>query len=441
MEHRRRGDSPDNLLNTRLLSRTMFAFLEEVKKEILPDTEIQTEIDSFCDRLRSLLRHADLDATVMIGGSVGKGTFLRGNFDVDIFVRFSSRYESAALADLLAKALAPLHPIRMHGSRDYFQIQEQFLFEIVPVLAISSYKHAKNVTDMSPLHVEYVRSALKDHPQLADEIRLAKQFCKSIGVYGAESYIKGFSGHVLDLLIIHYGSFVNLLAAAEKWNERQVIDPSLLLDNPEKELNPAKRVSPLILVDPLQPDRNAAAALSKEQYVVFKKEAAAFLHHPLPSFFVVKHLDQQYLQERKATLGKQALLVVITVQPHLEKNDVAGAKVLKAFEFFRKQIKKDFSMLDANWEFQSDRAVLFAAVTKEELSEYEERQGPPLTSKKNYQEFLSKHHHQRVFVKNKRVYALVKRDARTFREIVKKTCSDPYFSERVKKIISIIYIE
>jgi tRNA nucleotidyltransferase (CCA-adding enzyme) len=241
------------------------------------------EVDSTIKKINSVLKNARCVA----GGSLAKKTNLRNDFDIDLFARFDYSLRKKDLSNLLEKALKKVFKKveRVHGSRDYFQVKNKITFEIVPVLNIKSYKKAENVTDMSPFHVEYVNKKLNS--KLRNEIRLAKQFCKSIRVYGAESYIQGFSGHVLDLLILYYGSFVQLLEQASVWGNRVIIDVDKKLKDPMKELNESKTVSPLIVVDPIQPDRNAAAALSQEKFELFKKKSREFLQKPSEKYFKI----------------------------------------------------------------------------------------------------------------------------------------------------------
>ena len=42
-------------------------------------------------------------------------------------------------------------------------------------------------------------------------IRIAKAFCHANNSYGAESYINGFSGYALELLVYYYGSFLKFI--------------------------------------------------------------------------------------------------------------------------------------------------------------------------------------------------------------------------------------
>ena len=52
------------------------------------------------------------------------------------------------LSALLARLLEPWKPERIHGSRDYFQIRNELVFEVVPVLKVEHPSQAVNVTDI-----------------------------------------------------------------------------------------------------------------------------------------------------------------------------------------------------------------------------------------------------------------------------------------------------
>ena len=179
---------------------------QEVLKKIKPtpseENEVEKKVKKFLDKLNSKL----IEAKAIIGGSFAKETWLRGNHDVDIFVLFDDDKDcSDILERILTKCFGKV--TRVHGSRDYFNITKYDLnFEIVPVFKIDKCKEARNITDVSPLHVKWVRSRLTE--ELADDIRIAKQFFKAQGIYGAETYIKGFSGYVVEILTIDRKSVV-----------------------------------------------------------------------------------------------------------------------------------------------------------------------------------------------------------------------------------------
>ncbi|HDM43628.1 MAG TPA: hypothetical protein ENG02_00340, partial [Candidatus Woesearchaeota archaeon] len=186
----------------------------------------------FIDRLNKSCK--GLDVKIVAGGSFAKGTWLRGARDIDIYVCFDYpkyREKSDNLSDLLEKCVkrAFRNYERLHGSRDYFRVKhDDLVFEVIPILAIRNVDEAVNITDVSLFHVRWVKSRIKRDKKLADQIRLVKLFCKANGVYGAESYIRGFSGYACEILTIQSGSFLDLLRNAKNWlgKKKILLDPA-----------------------------------------------------------------------------------------------------------------------------------------------------------------------------------------------------------------------
>src|SRR3989344_7440492 len=271
--------------------------LNEVLEEIQPDEKYQKDISLRLNSIIEKINRNQKNIKAILGGSGAKGTWLK-TFDADIFVLFNySKYndKSDKLSDALEKILRNKFRkiIRLHGSRDYFQIKENnFTFEIVPILEIKKASQAKNITDVSPLHSNWVRK----HKNLVNDMKLTKQFCQAQNVYGAESYIRGFSGYVCEILTVHYGSFPNLMKNAAKWSDKEVVDVQKYYRGKDvfKIVNTSKLMSPLVVIDPVQKDRNAAAALGNEKFEAFKKAAGGFLKNPSKAFFVKKELSPQF---------------------------------------------------------------------------------------------------------------------------------------------------
>jgi len=403
---------------------------EEVIKEIKPEKQEFKQVDETIRKINVLLKKNNIKAECIAGGSYAKGTILKNDFDIDLFVRFDYAYKDKDISGLLGKAIKPLGPELVHGSRDYYQLRvDGLLFEIVPVLRISDYKKAVNVTDMSPLHVDYVKKHMIKKPWLGDEIRLAKQFCKAARVYGAESYIRGFSGHVLDLLIIYYGGFKNLLMQASVWGSRVIIDPEAHLSNPLEQLNKSKVLSPIIIVDPIQPDRNAAAAVSREKFELFKQKAKEFLEEPSKEFFEVKRISVKGLKNK----AKNDWLIILRAKPLRGKEDVIGAKVMKCFEHIERHLRRnEFCILECGWEFDPEESLLYYIIRKEKLSDKIIIKGPPIRVRKNARMFRSKH--KEVFEKKGRLYAKEKRKYNTPKELLKDLIKEEYIKQRVRKM-------
>jgi len=395
----------------------MKKLLSEAIQDIKPDKVYEKEILGRANNIINKINKGLKNAKSVLGGSGAKGTWLK-TFDADIFVKFNYKKfkdKSDQLSNILEKFLKKHFKItRLHGSRDYFQIKEgKFTFEIVPILEIKKAEQAKNITDVSPLHSEFV----KKHKKLTNEIRLTKQFFKAAKVYGAESYIRGFSGYVCEILTVYYGSFLKLLKAASRWKEKTVIDVKNYYKNKNvfTEINKSKLTSPLIVIDPVQKDRNAAAALDHEKFEITKHRAIEFLKKPSKEFFEIKILREEDIMEKFSKKN----LIFLKASPLRKKEDVAGAKMLKAFHFIESRLlTNDFEIIESDMLWHKGRDPLFYYVIKKsKLSNNIEVLGPPIKISKHAAAFKKKH--KKTFVKGNRLFAIEKRKFTNAKILVK----------------------
>ncbi len=397
--------------------------VSKVLKEVLGNLKPQgpsKEITDTLKQLNGLIKRSDLKAKAVIGGSYAKGTNLPGDHDVDIFVKFSMAYVEKDLSALLEKVLIPFKPLRVHGSRDYFQLKKGAVnYEFIPVLDIKSQNQVQNVTDCSTLHTVWFKKKGKG---LQDQVRLAKLFCKAQGVYGAESHIKGFSGHVLDILIVHFGSFEKLLKAAQKWKVKTVIDQGNVHKGKALfNLNKSKTLGPLVVIDPIQRDRNASSGVSEEKFHRFIDAAKAFSKKPSSAFFVPEELDL-------ATLKKKfPALLVVKLKPHEGKDDVVGSKVLKVFEDLRDALK-DFSLIESGWEFE-DPSILWYGLARTKRDTELLIQGPPIDIVQHADAF--KKAHKGAFVKDGRLFAKEKQELIDALDVAKVALKHPHLKEKM----------
>ncbi|MEK6923117.1 MAG: CCA tRNA nucleotidyltransferase [Nanoarchaeota archaeon] len=322
----------------------------KAKEFISPSKEEEKKIYNIVSEVlqdvsKSLKKH-NIRAKILIGGSVGKHTWLSGTSDIDFFIAFnyiSYKDKSAELADYAEKVLLKYKPTRLKGSRDYFSAKYKgFDLEFVPVLEINDIGKALNITDASPLHVYYVADKIAENKNLAAEIRLAKQFFKSADAYGAESYISGFSGYVIEILILHYKSFDKLIKAASKWKHRGIIDIEKHHKNAVKSLNTAKLDSPLIVVDPIDYYRNAAAALRNRRFANIITHSKSYLKKPSLRFFEVKHFSPSKLKRENT--------IILSTKPIKKTRAVAGDVIVSKFNKIRRAfLEHDFDLNSADW--------------------------------------------------------------------------------------------
>jgi len=412
-------------------SHGMKTMLSEVIKEIVPDQRYEDEILKKASDIIKKINSRLKDAKAALGGSGAKCTWLK-TFDADIFVKFSYnkfKDKSAKISDVLEVFLKKHYKIRrLHGSRDYFQIKDgKFTFEIVPILDIKKAEQAKNITDVSPLHSDFV---LK-HKHLKDEIRLTKQFFKAARVYGAESHIMGFSGYVCEILTIYYGSFFSLIKAIPRWKNKEIIDIKSYYKgkNIFSEINKSKLNSPIIVIDPVQKDRNAAAALDYDKFEIAKHKAREFMKKPSNEFFEVKNLTEHDIKKK---FGSN--IVILKAAPLKKKTDVAGAKMLKAFHYMENElIRHGFRILESDMLWHASDSLFYYALQNNKLPEMAEIIGPPVKNEKHALAFKKKH--KKTFVRGKRLFAAEKRKFADAKILIKELTKTSNVGDNLKSII------
>lgn len=306
-------------------------------------------------RLNESIRQLGVKAVVSVCGSYAKGTFLRGSHDIDFFIRFNSESDTVLLRDVVLSVFPNADAVK--GSRDYFKVFfDGFTLEFIPVLLIDKPMLALNSMDASFFHVGYVNSRIND--SLRSEVLLLKQFLKAAGVYGAESYIRGFSGYIVELLIIHFKGFINFLKFLDSNPIDLFIDDEKFYDSPSKAFSALRidsNLTPVVIVDPMMPTRNAAAGLSRDSFSKFILQARLFLKKPSKSFFVVKERSVDSLVNLSRERGHSLYTHKFVVSGNI---DVFFSKLGKALGKVADVLNRDgFTVFDFG--FIPDGTVFF----------------------------------------------------------------------------------
>jgi tRNA nucleotidyltransferase (CCA-adding enzyme) len=407
--------------------------MKEILTKIKPNQKERQKFNKVSEVFLKKLNSKLKDAKGIIGGSGAKGTWIANSHDIDIFVTFDYLKfsdKSAELAEILLPMLKKAFPqqnfARVHGSRDYFQTTFQKMgFEIIPILKIAKSEQAINITDVSPLHANWVNQNCKG---IKDEIILAKQFCRANKIYGAESYLGGFSGYVLEILISRYKSFENLLTASLSWGIKTTIDVAKHYprNNIMYELNQSKLQSPLIVIDPVDKNRNAAAALTLEKFMIFKNKAKEYLHAPGPSFFFKKQVSFASLKKEN-----KHNLIFVPVAPFSGKEDIVGVKLVKAYEFMKDKLSV-FKLNDSGWEWEGSNAFFYFYVEKLLLPDKIIHSGPPLTMEEHVKQF--KKRYKKTYEEHGRIMVKLPNPFPKLEPFVKNLTRDKYLKDKVKTI-------
>lgn len=329
----------------------------------------------------------------------------KDSYDIDIFIRFDEKYKKENISELTGKLFNEIKNISIiHGSRDYFQIKssQNFFIEVIPVIKVNNPKKAENITDLSYSHVKYINKKIKN-PKILDEIKIAKAFCYAAKTYGAESYINGFSGYSLELLIYYYKSFLNFIKAIARHNQGKIIidiekyyknKNDVLLD-----MNSSKLGSPIILIDPTYKQRNALAALSEETFKRFRQASKKFLKNPSIKDFEMKKIDLEKI--KKEALNKKNEFILLGLKTQKPAGAVAGSKLLKFYNHLENEIKRFYEIKNKGFDYNQGNCAecFFSARKKKEII----IEGPFIKDKNNIKKF--KKLHKKTFYKSNKIYA------------------------------------
>ncbi len=253
-----------------------------VRERVVP-TEAEREslramIDDLLARTEDAVADLPVDAEVRLVGSTARDTWLAGDRDVDVFVCFPT---DVSREDLESYGLEVGHAVLPGGHEEYAEHPyvvgeyDGYQVDLVPCFAVESASEIRSAVDRTPFHTDYVEAHLDG--DLADDVRLTKQFLTGVGVYGSDLRTRGFSGYLVELLVLEHGGFRPLLEAAADWHPPVTLDPA---DHGQEHFD-----DPLVVVDPTDPGRNVAAVCSPENVARLQHYARDLLESPREELF------------------------------------------------------------------------------------------------------------------------------------------------------------
>jgi len=336
-----------------------------------------------------------LGVGVEVGGSVAKDTWLSGDVDLDVFMVFPKdfgreRLEGAALG--VAEAAVEGWPwVKRFAEHPYLEaIVDGVRVNIVPCYRVRRGEWV-SAADRSPFHTEYVRGRLGQR-DLRGEIRLLKRFMKGTGVYGAEIRVGGFSGYLCEVLTLNYGSFVETLESASGWQRGEVVDVEGFYGG---KLEEARVLfdSPLIVVDPVDRNRNAAAAVSEEKAAEFVMACRSFLEEPREALFFPPDVKPLSVNELKDALKRRGTETVFLTFVGVDAvPDVLWGQLYKSLRSIKRLMKQyGFGVVrGAVWSDEKTFNVLLIEFETSVLSRIRKHTGPQAFSS-SVDRFLESH--------------------------------------------------
>ncbi|MEM2205774.1 MAG: CCA tRNA nucleotidyltransferase [Sulfolobales archaeon] len=383
------------------MSSTNFkAICDEVLNDILPTPE-ETEralnlfkvVSSY---LEPILKDLGYPYRISLEGSVSKDTHLRNDTDLDVFILI--RYEGMnkewleVLVDRIYEALQRFKPKKLYASHPYIRFREGGVeVDVVPAYMAYDISEIKTAVDRTVFHTQFVKSRLSK--DMLNEVRLLKKFFKGIEVYGAEIKTEGFSGYLTELLIIHYGSFIDAIKGIANWKLPQVIDILKTYEDFKDYLR-AYGWKPLIFPDPVDVKRNAAAALSVKSFSTAVLASKAFLEKPSTKYFYPKVVvDPWDKVEGMVNSRRTAIVGYLVIYEEGVSPDVIWGELKRCLRRGRSVLKQfEFEVVDSSvWCDEVSKAVLIYEVMPNELPPYTLHLGPKSFKAEGVSRFLNKY--------------------------------------------------
>ncbi len=352
--------------------------IEKAKKLSIPTQKEEEKMKKISEQLMSLVKKEVTKypqvISVELGGSYAKGTWLE-KMDFDIFVKFKKETDEKQFEEIGKKiglgALKKYSPFTRYSDHPYVEANvNNIRVNVVPCYDVEKGQW-KSAADRSSFHTRFILESMDK--QKKNEVRLLKKFLKGTEIYGAEIAKEGFGGYVSEVLVHYYGTFMGVIEAAANFSQGQVIG------NPTKKFESA-----LVLIDPIDSNRNLGTAISTQNVGKFILAARAFLKKPSLVFFTGKKTSPNPKNLRNVLVVKFNYKWrspdIIWGQVKRGTTSLAGQLELAGFQVLRKGAVTDE---------KSEAAMLFLLKSMN-IEKFLIKNGPDVFRKQDSESFVAK---------------------------------------------------
>ncbi len=308
------------------------------------------------------------------GGSYAKGTWLDREADIDIFIKFKKSTSEKEFENITKEigfaSMKNFKPYVRYSEHPYVEaVIKKTKINVVPCYDVKP-SNWKSAADRSPFHTKHMQKALNS--KMKDEVRLLKKFLKSVGIYGAEIAKQGFSGYVSEVLILNYGSFENVIKSISKIKENEVIGKTS-----------KKFDTRIVIIDPIDSNRNLAAAISDQNIGKFVLSCRAFQDNPSNLFFKTS-------KKKKSTSWENVLVVKFS---HTKRSsDIIWGQIKRASSALATQLEiGGFTVLRSmSYTDENKEAYLFFLLESTIIPKKYLKKGPEFFREKDCKSFIGK---------------------------------------------------
>ena len=391
---------------------------DAVLVQLRPTEEERNHVCDLAERLLAAIAKSG-KAEGMVVGSVARNTWVRGDRDLDIFMLFDPALSREALEAeglALARSIAGSFTDRFHekyAEHPYINATiDNVDVDLVPCYSVDSAERIQSAVDRTPFHTRYISGRING---LIDDVLLLKQFAKAGGIYGSDQMTEGFSGYLCELLVLYYGGFSPLMEAAASWRPGFVID---------SEKHAAKKFEePLVVIDPVDPRRNVAAAVSLNRMAGFVELARGYREKPACEFFLHpmrRCILKKELAETIALRRTYVFAVTFATPPYIP--EVVVPQLKRSVSAVRELLERNgFAVHHASYDMQAEKCMILLELPVGNLPAIRQHLGPPLWNPMNADKFREKHlaeHLSGPFIDNGRYEMEVPREFQTAKSLL-----------------------
>jgi tRNA nucleotidyltransferase (CCA-adding enzyme) len=373
---------------------TFEAVVAEVRDRVDPTPverdRLRSTVADLTERTENAVADLPVEADVIHVGSTARNTWIAGDRDIDLFVAFPPTIGREKLAEY---GLQVGHAVLPDGHEEYAEHPyvvgeyESYDVDLVPCFDVETATEIRSAVDRTPFHSRYLDERLD--ADLAADVRVCKQFCKAIGVYGSDLRTRGFSGFLVELLVCEFDGFRPLIATAADWHPPVELDPGGHGRTSETggAVDRAFEGS-LVVVDPTDPERNVAAVCSTANVARFQHYARDVLDAPRTRLFepdCPEPLDAGAVRDHVAGRGTTPLAVRFDAPDVVD--DQLWPQLEKSLDGLVAELdRRGFDTVRAE-AFADETAALFVELAVAERPAVERHQGPPVHVREHASEF------------------------------------------------------
>jgi len=378
--------------------------LDDILKDITPKKGEKERLENLSKKALGIARieASRYGAKAILAGSITRDTWLPDKNEFDIFVLFPESLPLKKLEEYGLKiGKSVIKKLKGKYRIEYAQhpyvsgLVDRTDIDIVPCYEVTSPDRLKSAVDRTPFHVKYIEQKLP--LKLSGDVRLLKHFCKANEIYGADAKTEGFSGYVCELLILKYGSFVDALKAVERWNPGEVIDlENFYSKDVYRDLRRKFNGEALILIDPIDKDRNAGAAVSARSFYILKKIAGEFLKRPNEKLFFEK--EYKSITEHELItyqMNRRTELILVKFKPPDMVPDILWPQLRRfsdRLQSILEETRYEFKVLrKGEYTNERDLAVVLLEMEVSKLPKIQKRIGPKIFDFDDSERFLKKY--------------------------------------------------